>query len=500
VKPQAWGLALGLIFLPLLADARIGGGHSYSGGGSRGGGGWSGGGSHYSGGGSRGGDIGAVVEIVFHMFRGLVWLTFHHPWIGVPLDLVIFFAVRHFFIHGGEYTIRAQAYGPDASARRRRVTAAENLRGIHKYDPDFSRALFMDFAYALFAEVHESRASRKLSDLALYLRTEVINGLALLSPQATDVKGVVIGGASIVSVSSLDQPEIRITVEFMANYTETVKGADQSWYATETWTFVRSRTARSRPPEKIRLIACPSCGAAPKNDGSNACASCGASNLGGRLDWFVESRSGRREERPPLLTSTVDEVGTNLPTLYDPSAKTSGLDAQAFVARARVAFLELQAAWTERRWDRARPFETDAMFQTHSYWMAEYRKQGLVNALKNVQIHGIIPVKVEQDRHYDSVTARIYARMEDYTVEERNQKVLSGRPGKLREFSEYWTFIRGRGSRGPKRGTDPLGCPSCGAPLKINMAGHCEYCQAKVTSGEFDWVLSMIEQDEEYHG
>jgi hypothetical protein len=32
------------------------------------------------------------------------------------------------------------------------------------------------------------------------------------------------------------------------------------------------------------------------------------------------------------------------------------------------------------------------------------------------------------------------------------------------------------------------------------MAGNCTYCKAKVTSGEFDWVLSQIEQDESYGG
>jgi len=30
--------------------------------------------------------------------------------------------------------------------------------------------------------------------------------------------------------------------------------------------------------------------------------------------------------------------------------------------------------------------------------------------------------------------------------------------------------------------------------------GTCTYCQAKVTTGEFDWVLSRIEQDEVYVG
>jgi hypothetical protein len=32
------------------------------------------------------------------------------------------------------------------------------------------------------------------------------------------------------------------------------------------------------------------------------------------------------------------------------------------------------------------------------------------------------------------------------------------------------------------------------------MAGVCGYCDAKITTGAFDWVLSRIEQDESYVG
>ena len=46
----------------------------------------------------------------------------------------------------------------------------------------------------------------------------------------------------------------------------------------------------------------------------------------------------------------------------------------------------------------------------------------------------------------------------------------------------------------------PENCPNCGAPLKVSMAGICEYCGGKVTSGNFDWVLSRIQQDEAYGG
>ena len=43
-------------------------------------------------------------------------------------------------------------------------------------------------------------------------------------------------------------------------------------------------------------------------------------------------------------------------------------------------------------------------------------------------------------------------------------------------------------------------CPNCGAPLEINQVGECRYCKAAVTSGRFDWVLSRIEQEDDYAG
>lgn len=64
--------------------------------------------------------------------------------------------------------------------------------------------------------------------------------------------------------------------------------------------------------------------------------------------------------------------------------------------------------------------------------------------------------------------------------------------------SEYWTLIRSASARGVPRLDQ--NCPGCGVSLTLNMAGVCEHCGVHVTSGEFDWVLSKIEQDEAYRG
>jgi hypothetical protein len=101
------------------------------------------------------------------------------------------------------------------------------------------------------------------------------------------------------------------------------------------------------------------------------------------------------------------------------------------------------------------------------------------------------------DAFYDAITVRIYAHMIDYTTD-ASGKVLSGNARSPRSFTEYWTFIRRRDARSSDKQNDQ--CPNCAAPLKINMAGICQYCGGKISSGDFDWVLSRIEQDESYQG
>ena len=128
-----------------------------------------------------------------------------------------------------------------------------------------------------------------------------------------------------------------------------------------------------------------------------------------------------------------------------------------------------------------------------------HRVRCSARALEGVQIilDAAAHARVHLGPFDDSVTLRLWATGQDYTISE-DGRVLSGIQGRMRPYSEYWTLIRGA----QKKKTDKPGnaCPNCGAPMKISMTGNCEYCKVKVTSGEYDWVLSRIEQDEVYTG
>ena len=145
-----------------------------------------------------------------------------------------------------------------------------------------------------------------------------------------------------------------------------------------------------------------------------------------------------------------------------------------------------------------RPYTSDGLQDYLRYWIEAYRQQGLVNRLEQASMTSWRYAKVTRDAHYDAMTIRFWASGLDYTVRADSGKLVGGSRSAPRTYSEYWTLIRGAAVRGAPRADKR--CPNCGADLKISMAGSCEFCGVHVTAGEFDWVLSKIEQDDAYRG
>jgi len=498
-RRQALVMAVVILGIALVSDeaeARPGGGHSYSGGGSSSGG---------SGGGGGGG------ELIFMLLR----LCIYYPKIGIPILLAVI-AYFYFKSRTGKPT---DWNSPAAAAAPR---SSGDLTKILAVDPHFSPIVFQDFIYRLFASAHQARRiPDDLAALAPYLSEEVSRKLSERPPVNLPISNVVIGSLRVLSVDvpsreelrsaqvqetgaePLPEPQVKVRLAFEAN----MSTAQHTYYTEEIWTLCRSVHAKSRPPEKADVLGCPHCGAPFTSSDNSRCDYCGEIVANGRFDWQVQHINVlRQDERKPALTGGVAEHGTDLPTIIDPHLRRkwesltiddSELSVNNLRARVEMIYKELNEGWSKLDAEHLRPYVSDGMFDYLRYWLDAYREQGLKNLLAEAGIEKVLLVKVSRDRYYDAVTLRIYASGKDYTVNDSG-KVVGGSKRRRRAYSEYWTLIRGADVRGAPR-TD-ANCPKCGAGLKISAAGNCEYCDAHITRGEFDWVLSKIEQDESYSG
>lgn len=497
------GAALCLFAALFASDAlaRAGGGSSYSGGG--------GGGGSWGGGGWGGGGGGGDGEAIFALVRLLIWLCVECPIIGIPLTIAVGLGVIVTCASAqrkNDAWSTARGCNTAANHRARAARLRTKFQQLRQIDPTFSRVLFEDFVYFLYAELQRARA-RDSGALSAYVAPNILQ--ALRDRSIAEVSGIIIGAMRIQDIHGLGGQRIAIDVRIESNVVEVSAETrvEHRYYLVQRLRLMRDAAARSRPAERAQVLDCPNCGAPQDAIRGNTCTYCNQELSLGRFDWSVINlTTDRRERRGPLLTEDVPEVGNDLPTLRAPDAQAGfaalierdpSLDWEVFAQRIHEIWANIQQGWSERDVGMIRPFVSDNLFQSMVYWIDLYLAQKCRNVNADGRVQKIVLVDVTSDESFDAVTVRLYATGLDYTLSDEG-KLLSGSRTRPRDYSEYWTLIRGHACQGRPR--DAGKCPNCGGPLDISMSGNCAYCQAKVTSGDFDWVLSRIEQDESYGG
>ncbi|HSS02236.1 MAG TPA: TIM44-like domain-containing protein, partial [Kofleriaceae bacterium] len=385
---------------------------------------------------------------------------------------------------------------------------AIELSEVRRLDPAFSQVVFEDFAFRLFSTAHRARhAAEALAQVAPYVSEDARASLAERAPAGQPVEQVIVGALRTYHVALPEGAgRVRVGIEYEAN----LATAGHTSYCVERWMFARDAGVQSKPPGAARTFPCPNCGAPweAARSGTQVCASCGQAVDNGRFDWIVEEAElVSSDERPPTLTTEVPERGTDLPTYRQPDVDAAWVqltrsDPQvtqpAFDARLAMIYDQLNQAWSRNDLTPARGLVSDGLYDYLSYWVDAYRRQGLRNVLTEMRITHTALARLARDRYYDAVTIRIWATGKDYVVREPGGERVRGSRHRDRAYSEYWTLIRTAARKGTPVAAPA--CSNCGAPLQITQSGECEHCGAHVTSGEFDWVVSKIEQDDSYRG
>lgn len=165
-----------------------------------------------------------------------------------------------------------------------------------------------------------------------------------------------------------------------------------------------------------------------------------------------------------------------------------------FIGFAREVFMTIQAAWTAKDWKPIRPFESEALFNTHKQQLDEYIRLGKTNVVEKVGIKHCSLHEFRQDGDKEVLTVWLNAVMRDYVIDDATKNVLESDPNRDWFMKYEMVFNRKAGlkTEAGKKGNSITNCPNCGAPTEVTSSGQCTYCGSIITNGEHDWVLTDI--------
>lgn len=179
-------------------------------------------------------------------------------------------------------------------------------------------------------------------------------------------------------------------------------------------------------------------------------------------------------------------------------ARDPGFDEAAFIAGAEQAFSVVQRSWTEVDPSRSRAVMADGL------WLAQVdaiaQRRGSRPPPRRLAVGRAAIVAASTDAALDTVTVRLHGSVLGGLLGAQGLAgaavaALAGAPPPPRDWTEDWVFIRRAGTlTRPGAGLVAQRCPNCGAPAQLDRNGVCPYCHVPVMSGDYDWVLSRIDE------
>ena len=217
---------------------------------------------------------------------------------------------------------------------------------------------------------------------------------------------------------------------------------------------------------------------------------------------FIRRKRAQQQGADPNVINQQVQNQIQNDTTFDNSASVAAqvqaidpfFSADKFVGFAREVFMTIQAAWTAKDWKPIRPFESEALFNTHKQQLDEYIRLGKTNVVEKIGIKHCSLYSFSQDGDKEVLVVWLNAVMRDYVIDDTTKQVLESDPNRDWYMKYEMVFSRKAGLKTDpgRKGNSITNCPNCGAPTEVTSSGQCSYCGSVITNGEHDWVLTDI--------
>ncbi len=157
---------------------------------------------------------------------------------------------------------------------------------------------------------------------------------------------------------------------------------------------------------------------------------------------------------------------------------------EQFLQNGYKIFLDVEDAWMNFDLEKVRDVITDEMFNMYESQLSSMEIKGEQNIMEGFELKDCAISNCSQENDNIEVTTKYIIEFYDYIIEKSTGNVLRGSKSiKLRMHYDL-TFIMSNKEVNIDK------CPNCGAPLKINSAGVCDFCGSKIIGENTNWVMS----------
>lgn len=159
-------------------------------------------------------------------------------------------------------------------------------------------------------------------------------------------------------------------------------------------------------------------------------------------------------------------------------------DVNKFLSNGYNIYMRIEEAWMNFELDKVRDCITDEMFNMYESQLTSMEMKGEQNIMKDFKLLNSAITNANVQNDMLQVTTRYVIEFYDYIIKKDTKQVVRGNSNRKIRMVYEMTFIE----KLEKTKLDK--CPNCGAPIKVNSAGICEYCNSKIVDDNTEWVMS----------
>lgn len=155
-------------------------------------------------------------------------------------------------------------------------------------------------------------------------------------------------------------------------------------------------------------------------------------------------------------------------------------------------YKKLQNSWQKKDLEDLRPYLTDAFYAQCERQVNNYKRNRQTNIIEDITVENVFVKGYKQDGTNDLIVLELTAKIKDYVIDDNSGNVVRGDKNSFRRMQYEWTVLRTSGMKSGNLFIDNAVCPHCGAPLTMNAASKCEFCDSIITNDAVNWAIKEI--------